>query len=123
MKNDGMQEIITYIGDIFSNLEEIFSPDMTFKDIIDKYSPIVDDVIRKLESASLKFVGGDFKITALDGNNFVCSYELYFNDKKNKWQKSASTSEPMDMNYWLSKETRSELKQIKEKLFKVIAPD
>lgn len=104
------------------NLKEIFSPNMTFDEIAEKYSPSLDEIIKKYQAEGVTFAAGKFKIACFDENNFTLGFELYFQDAAKKWSKVARTSSPYEKIY-LDSKTWLELKNIKEKTFDVDAPE
>ena len=111
------------IDSAFEALKEIFRPNMSLDDVAEKYSPTIDDIIVKYEKEGVKFSAGKFKISCLGNDSFVLSFELYFQDKNKKWSKVAKSSTPMAAKTWLASEAWLELKNIKEKVFDVDAPE
>ena len=111
------------IDSAFEALKEIFRPNMSLENVAEKYSPTIDDIIVKYEKEGVKFSAGKFKIACLGKDSFVLSFELYFQDKNKKWSKVAKSSTPMEAKTWLSSEAWLELKNIKEKVFDVDAPE
>mgnify|MGYP007069880112 CR=1 FL=1 len=104
-------------------LDKLLFPNMSLDDVAEKYSPRVDDVIRKNETEGFKFSAGKFKIACVDDKSFALSYELYFKDKDGEWLKVANTSKPMNAKIWLSELAWGELLGAKEKVFDVAAPE
>ena len=108
---------------VFDTLKEFFRPNMTFDVIAEKYSPSLDDIIEKYQKEGLTYSAGKFKVAYFDEKSFTLGFELYFQDAAKKWSKVARTSKPYDAKKWLAPETWLELKNIKEKVFDVDAPE
>lgn len=120
VKTQGLQFLIDAA---FDAVKEIFRPNMSLDDVAEKYSPIIDEIIEKQEKNGVKFCAGKFKIAQVYEKNFNLNFELYFQDEAKKWSKIAKTSGAMDAKTWLSPEGWLELKNIKEKIFDVDAPE
>lgn len=117
-----MSSLQTLIETAFDTLKEIFRPNMSLDEVAEKYSPIIDDIIKKYEKEGVKFSAGKFKISCVDEKNFNLGFELYFQDDKKDWSKVAKSSNPMNGQEWLSPEGWQELQKMKEKVYDVEAP-
>ncbi len=113
----------TMIDATFEILKEIFRPNMSVEEVVEKYSPSLDEIILKYEKEGVKFSAGKFKITPLENDTFALGYEIYFKDGDGKWSKVANVSQPMDAKIWLSKEAWAEIQSAGEKVFDVAAPE
>ena len=65
-----MSSLQTLIETAFDTLKEIFRPNMSLDEVAEKYSPIIDDIIKKYEKEGVKFSAGKFKIGCVDEKNF-----------------------------------------------------
>ena len=77
-------------------LKEILRPNLDLENILDMYSPKLDDIIRDCQRQGLKYAAGKFRILRVREKEFAVSFEMYFKDKDDKWQKVSNMSETQD---------------------------
>ena len=113
-----MGKSITF-DEAFKILDELSGKrkNMSLDEIVEKYSPIIDDIIKKHQKKGLTFSAGKFRIAQLNNISFTLGFELYFQDDAGDWIKAAKTSDALSAADWLSDTAWLELKNIKEKIF------
>ena len=118
-----MGKSITF-EEAFKILDELAgkSKNMSLDDIVEKYSPIIDAIIKKHQKQNLTFSAGKFKIAQINNTAFTIGFELYFQDDENNWIKAAKTSDALSAADWLSDVAWQELQNVKEKIYDVEAP-
>lgn len=95
---------------ILETIIKLLHPHMNLVEIAEEASPAIDKLIKKYKDQGLKFVGGTFKILLDNPDGFAVSYELFFQDNEDNWQKAYNTSKKMEADYYLTKEAWDTLK-------------
>ena len=117
-------ETVSFLVETFwKTLNDFLKPGMSIDDIIEKYSPRVDEIIEKNQKEGVTFNAGKFKILAVGKKSFTIGFELYFQDKNKKWSKIATTSPELDIEAWLSDEAIEQLQNQKEIICDVAPPE
>ena len=90
-------------------LNIIFKPNMTIDELAESCSKELDKKIIEEKKKELKYVGGILKFSYKDEKFFTMGYELYFQNKQDKWIKvSADTEQEID---FLNEKSIEELKK------------
>ena len=97
------------VGKAKTFLNIIFKPNMTIDELAESCSKALDKKIIEEKKKELKYQGGILKFSYKDEKFFTMGYELYFQNKQDKWIKvSADTEQEID---FLNEKSIEELKK------------
>ena len=117
------EEVFTFNEFIFDSTIKNFTPNMSLKEVADKCSPTVDEIIIKGAKAGWIFQKGRFKISAISNISFNIGIEFYFQNIDGEWGKLQKTSDVLKSSKYLSSKAYIELNQVDEKIYPVAAPE
>lgn len=114
--------LVELINLAFKNLKEILRQNMSLDELVDKYSPRLDEIIIKHVKQGHSYSAGKFTVAIIGLSKFKLSFDLYFRDKDGKWFNRKNESPDMLLDEYLSEEAIKELQDAKEKVYDIDAP-
>ena len=104
-------------------LDKLLIPKMDLDEIKNIYTQSLDKIIiRHEKETNNTYVSGEFKVSYLDEKYYEVSYDLYFQDKNEKWIKMSSKSNPISSERRLKPEAIAELRDKKTVAYEIFPP-
>lgn len=120
--NDNAVDFSKILEKILSEVKSIIKPTMGIEEIKIIYTDKLDQIILEVEKNSGKiYVGGEFKISYVDKENYTCEYDLYFQDEQKKVSVAQAKSENMKF-VDLDPDTAKQIADKKELKFNIDPP-
>ena len=95
--NDTPLDFSKILEKVLSEVKRIIKPTMGLEEIKIIYTDKLDQIILEVEKDSGKtYVGGEFKISYVDKENYTCEYDLYFQDEQKKVSVAQAKSENLN---------------------------
>lgn len=106
------EEIFDVVKDIFQEVGNRLNS-VGFYVSLEELQSRYDDALKKIilneeREKNCHYISGEFKIFAVDGKNYQCSYELYFEDADESYHSLEAKTVPLDINC-LTKDFQAEL--------------
>ena len=116
-------DVVEIANAVTESFNRALCPKMDLDEIKNIYTKPVDKIIiRHEKETNNTFVSGEFKVSYLEDNFYEVSYDLYFQDKNEKWIKMSSKSKPISCEKKLKPEAIEELKKEKSIIYEIEQP-
>lgn len=122
ISNENAVDFQKILEKILLEVKNIIKPTMSIEEIKLVYTDKLDQIILEVEKSSGKtYVGGEFKISYVDKENYTCEYSLYFQDESKKVSVAQARSENLKLAD-LDSDTAKQIADEKEIKFDIDSP-